>query len=172
MHSPLAKESDFPRLARIIGALLTIVGGVALLFQAVGDDILPPPNGYHETRAEVVDRTRRGTFREPAFSVTLLYPVTADDGDRDMIRSGRRVPFEVYNALSETAYVTIHYNPDDPFEWQIEDRPSYSGSPGPYAFGVLMIAIGLFVLLLPVILRVALRYEDFDTIPEEANANN
>ncbi len=181
MYSSLANDAEFPRLARLIGALLTIVGGVALLMQTVGDEILPPPDGYRETRAEVVDRTRRGTFQDPAFSVTLTYPAlrppqnaTASDTDAtpETIRSGRRVPFETYYALSEGQQVTIHYKTDDPFEWRLEARPAYSSTPGPYAFGVLMIVIGLFVLALPVILRLALRDDEFTTFPDDVTANN
>jgi hypothetical protein len=181
MHSPLANDAEFPRLARLIGALLTIVGGVALLMQTVGDEILPPPDGYREARAEVVDRTRRGTFQEPAFSVTLAYPAlrppenataSSAESSPEMIRSGRRVPFETYYALSEGQQVTIHYNSDDPFEWRLEVHPAYSGTPGPYAFGVLMIVIGLFVLALPVILRLALRDDEFDPFPDDVTANN
>jgi hypothetical protein len=172
MHVPQNPDTGFLRLARIAGVLLVLAGIVSLLLPTVEHDILPPAEGYVETNAELVKKSRRGTFQEPAFSITLMYTITQPDNTTETIRSGRRVPFQTYNALSETRQVTIHYNPDDPFEWRLEAYPVRQGLPGPYAPGVLTLAVGLFLVALPAIMRLALRYEDFDTFPEEANANN
>jgi hypothetical protein len=156
---------DVRRVSRIIGALLTIVGGLVIVFQGFLYDVLPPPDGFVRVEAVVTSLEQRGTFREPAFSITLAYPVTAKDGNTQELRSGRRVDFDVFNVLSEGAKVTIEYNPADPYEWRLMDDFG-SSKLNDYALGLLMVIIGGFSLAFPMIIRLASREDDF-RYPEE-----
>lgn len=154
-------------LARRVGVLLLLIGAVLLGVQVFGADVLPPPAGRVEASAEVISKAQRGTFQDPAFSVVLSYIAQR----REQIRAGQRVPYETYHALSEGQIVTIHYNPNEPFDWQLS-VPAVTNRPSRYVPGVLLLVIGGFLLALPAIARVALRYDDFDTMPDDMNTNS
>ena len=156
---------DVRRVSRIIGALLTITGGLVLVFQGFLYDVLPPADGFVRTEAEITSLEQRGTFREPAFSMILAYTVTDTEGNTRELRSGQRVDYDVFVALTNGAEVTIEYNPADPYEWRLVDDFSNSKL-NDYALGLLMIMFGGFSLAFPMIVRLASREEDF-RYPEE-----
>lgn len=166
---------DMRRASRMIGALLLIVGGLVIAFQGFLDDMLPPADGFVRVDAEVVTLEQRGTFREPAFSITLAYSVTKPDGTIEEFRSGRRVEFEVFNTLSQGATVTIDYNPKDPYEWRLTDDFSQNEL-SDYALGLLMVVFGGFSLIFPAIVRLASREDDFsyqqETVVVERREHN
>jgi len=146
---------ELRRMARVIGALLVMSAGLVLMFQAYLAEILPPADGFIETRATVIEKERRGTFREPAFELTLEYTIA----DQNLMVSSRRVDFDTYNALLEGDTVTIHYNLDDYFEWRIILR---SDRLSDYGLGLLMVVFGLFSLFFPLIVSWASRESDFE----------
>ncbi len=157
MIAPAIDWRELQRLARIIGAWLLTVGGVALIVQPQWTHNLPPPDGYAVAHAYIMNKEQRGTFQSPSFSVTLAYRATSDDAT---IRSGRRVPFEVYHALAEGDTMTIHYDVNNPYVWVPAD--SYGAqSLNDYVLGILMIVFGLFSLAFPKIISLASREDDF-----------
>ena len=166
---------DMRRASRIIGALLLIVGGLVIAFQGFLYDMLPPADGFVRVDAEVITLEQRGTFREPAFSITLAYRVTKPDGTIEEFRSGRRVEFEVFNTLAQGDTVTIDYNPKDPYEWRLTDDFSQNKL-SDYALGLLMVVFGGFSLIFPAIVRLASREDDFSyqqqTETEERREHN
>lgn len=166
MTVPFHEADKIMSIAWRMGALLLLVGVGLLGVQFFGIDVLPPPVGRVEMSAEVISKTQRGTFQDPAFSVVLRYAPQ----DNEQIRAGQRVPYETYHALSEGQIVTIHYNPNEPFDWQLS-VPPVPNRLSSYVPGVLLLVIGVFLLALPAIARVALRYDDFNTMPDDMNTN-
>jgi hypothetical protein len=154
---------DMRRASRIIGAILTIVGGLVIAFQGFLADMLPPADGFVRVNAVVTTLEERGTFREPAFSVTLAYTVSHPDGETVEFRSGRRVDFLAYNALAKGDIVRIDYNPADPYEWRLTQNFE-TGKLNDYALGLLMILLGAFSLIFPTIARLASREDDFSQL--------
>lgn len=163
MPTPLFERSELRPIARKLGALLVLFGGVALLLQAYLVDLLPPRGGFIETSATVMSLERTGTFQDPAFLITLAYDVSDDNGTIQEFRSGRRVEFEQYFELSEGAIVDISYNPRDPYEWRFADRNDKLSE---YGLGVLMIIFGAFSLSFPALINWASRQEDFEFTDE------
>lgn len=167
MQSPLFLTSELRRIARILGALLVLCGGLALLLQGYLGTVFPPTAGFIETDAQVISRERTGTFREPGFFITLTYVAVDNTGDTSQIRSGHRVEFEQYFDLTEGDIVEIHYNPADPYEWRlvIDDRISE------YGLGLLMVIFGCMSLAFPALISWASRQEDFEQadIPKTHN---
>lgn len=157
---------DIRRASRIIGALLTIVGGLVIAFQGFAMDMLPPADGFVRVEAVVTTLEQRGTFVDPAFAITLGYTVTNADGDIENLRSGRRVEFDVYNALSEGEVIIIDYNPTDPYEWRLMADFNDNNKLNDYALGLLMVLLGGFSLIFPTIVRLASREDDFRYIEE------
>jgi len=151
---------DKRQVSRIIGALLTIAGGLVVAFESFFYMRLPPSDGFIRAEATVLSHEQRGTFREPAFSLTLQYRIKVENEPETQIRSGRRVQFEVYYALEDGETVMIEYNPHDPFEWRVTYHFSRSAI-NDYALGVIMITLGLFSITLPTIIRLASREDDF-----------
>jgi hypothetical protein len=163
MDTPLFEGPELRQVSRFLGALLTIVSGLVMLFQAYLVHILPPANGFQETAATVINLERIGTFREPSFLVTLVYHIPIEEGKPKEIWSGRRVEFEIYYALSVGDEVQIHYNLQDPFEWRLAMPNSKLSD---YALGLMMLAFGIFSLTFPLILRWGSRQEDFELTDE------
>ncbi|MDQ7035397.1 MAG: DUF3592 domain-containing protein, partial [Anaerolineae bacterium] len=148
---------DIRRASRIIGALLTIVGGLVIAFQGFATDMLPPADGFVRADAIITRIEQRGTFRDPTFAITLAYTVTDTDGRSEDLRSGKRVEFDVYDALSEGETVTIGYNPSDPYEWRLLADFHSNNKLNDYALGLLMVLFGGFSLIFPTIVRLASR---------------
>jgi len=166
MQSPLFLTSELRHIARVLGALLMVFGGLALLLQGYAGNIFPPATGFVENDAVVVSKERTGTFREPGFLVTLVYTVTDEKGITEEIRSGHRVEFEQYFQLTEGDAVEIHYNPANPHEWRMVSEDSISE----YGLGLLMVILGCLSLAFPALISWASRQDDFEAdIPEPKN---
>lgn len=152
---------DVRWVTRLIGALLTIVGGAFIIFQAFLTDVLPLSDGFVRAGAIVTKIEQRGTFQEPTFAIILQYNVTNTDfGVIESLRSIRQVDFEAYSTLSEGDRVRINYNPLDPYEWRLME--DFDVNPmEDYAVGLLLILLGLLLLTLPTIIRLASREDDF-----------
>lgn len=163
MDTPLFEGLELRRASRTIGALLTIVGGLVMLFQAYLIHVLPPVDGFQETTAIVGNLEQTGTFREPAFLVSLVYTVFDDNDLVEDVRSGRRVEFEIYHTLSEGDEVQIHYNPQDPFEWRLIVPDSKLSD---YGLGLAMLIFGVFSITFPWLVRWGSRQQDFDLTDE------
>jgi len=159
MQTPLFYRSDLNNIARILGALLVLFGGIALILQAYLVDLLPPQGGFIEAQAMVITRERTGTFQEPAFLVTVSYDVVDDAGNTEEFRSGQRIDFEQYFELSEGDVVTINYDPRDPYDWRIDDNDNQLSA---YGLGALMILFGVLSLAFPALINWASRREDFE----------
>lgn len=164
MSVPLFDAYEVRRIARIIGAILVLTGGIVLLLQSYLFDVLPPPEGYLETQAQVINLERKGTFQEPAFLVTLSYFAPDSLGIGREIRSGLRVAYEQYRSLSIGDAVEIHYNPKDPFQWRLI-LPNNTISE--YGLGLLMFIFGALSLSLPPIIGWASRQKDFEYTDED-----
>ncbi|MEL7432587.1 MAG: DUF3592 domain-containing protein [Chloroflexota bacterium] len=163
MQSPLFLTSELRHIARVLGAMLMVSGGLALLLQGYVGNIFPPTAGFVESEAIVVSRERTGTFREPGFLLTLLYTASDENGMTEEIRSGHRVEFEQYFDLAEGDSVEIHYNPADPYEWRLVAQDSISE----YGLGLLMVILGCLSLAFPALISWASRQDDFESdIPE------
>lgn len=163
MSTSLFESSELRGASRTIGALLTIVGGLVMLFQAYLVHVLPPADGFQETTAIVSNLEQTGTFREPAFLVSLIYAASNDNGLVEDVRSGRRVEFEIYHTLSEGDEVQIHYNPQDLFEWRLIVPDSKLND---YGLGLAMLIFGIFSLAFPWIVRWGSRQQDFELTDE------
>jgi hypothetical protein len=163
MPVPLFEATELRRIARFLGAILVFVGGIVLLMQSYMFDVLPPPEGFVDARATVLQLERTGTFQDPAFLVTLNYHVVNADGIREM-RSGRRVPYDQYRSLTIGDEVQIHYNPRDPFEWRLIQA---NNTISEYGLGLLMFIFGALSLSLPVIFGWASRQKDFEYTDED-----
>jgi hypothetical protein len=161
---------DMRRASRIIGAVLTMVGGFVIAFQSFLSAKLPPMDGFTRVEATVIQLDKRGTFREPTFQITLVFPVTQADGSVKEHRSGRKVDFAVFDALSKGDRVKIDYNTHNPYEWRLIDD-FYKDELSDYALGLLMILLGSFSLVFPTIVRLASREDDF-RYPEDLKAEN
>ena len=157
--APSINWRELRRISRTIGALLTIVGGVVVLLQIVLGGWSPVPHGFDTTSATVISREQVGTFQNPAFLVTLQYATNESDTD-ELLRSGRRVEYELYRNLPHGTEVTIQYNLDKPFEWRITQTP-VPPNVSDYGLGLLMIVLGTFSLIFPFIVRLASREDDF-----------
>jgi len=161
----MPERFELRQLSRNIGALLLVFGGLALILQSFWADVLPPPDGFMEVQAVVMNKEQRGTFQDPLFSVTLAYDIESTNGAMEELRSGRRVPLEVYYALSEGQLVTTYYNPSDTFEWRL-NLDLTDNSLEDYALGIIMMVFGGFSLIFPTIVRWASREEDFQYTEE------
>jgi hypothetical protein len=159
MNVPLFQRGELLRISRIIGSLLSFVTGLVLIAQTFIIDLVPPPAGYAEAQAVVAAKYQRGTFIEPAFSVTLEYQILHKNGDHQQIRSGLRVDFEEYFRITVGETLRIHYDTNNPYTWQIIRQKS---GPRDYALGILMGLIGLLSLLFPMIISLASRQKDFE----------
>lgn len=153
--APSINWRELRSISRTIGSLLTIVGGLVLLVQIGLGDLTPVPQGYQSETAKVFSREQVGTFQNPAFLVTLEYDIS-----NEIIRSGRRVDYELYRSVPTGTEVTIQYNMNDPFEWRITRSPQATTF-SDYGIGLLMVIIGGFSLVFPSIVRLASREEDF-----------
>lgn len=165
MPAPLFEAYELRRIARFLGAILVLTGGIVLLMQSYMFDVLPPAEGFMDARAVVLQLERTGTFQEPAFLVTLNYQVTEADGTIREMRSGRRVAYEQYRSLTIGDAVQIHYNPRDPFEWRLIQANNNTISE--YGLGLLMFIFGALSLSLPIILGWASRQKDFEYTDED-----
>ena len=157
--APSINWRELRRISRTIGALLTIVGGVVVLLQIGLGGWLPVPQGFDSVSAVVTSREQVGTFQNPAFLVTLQY-TTESATVGELLRSGRRVEYELYRNLPQGTEVTIQYNVDNPFEWRITRTP-VPPTVSDYGLGLLMIVLGSFSLVFPFIVRLASREDDF-----------
>ena len=164
MSLPLFEANELRQIARILGAILFLTGGIVLVLQSYLFDVLPPADGFIDAQAVVVDLKRTGTFQEPAFLVTLEYSVTNANGTSEIMRSGLRVPYEEYRSLSIGDEVQIHYNPRDLFEWRLI-LPNNTLSE--YGLGLLMFIFGALSLSLPPIIAWASRQKDFEYTDED-----
>lgn len=166
MARPLFEGPELRQASQVLGALLLIVSGVVMLIQTYLVTILPPEDGFYETTATVVTLERTGTFRYPAFLVSLSYQAYDKDGQQEEIRSGQRVEFEIYHALSKGDEVQIHYNPDDVYDWRLvmKDRKLEH-----YALGLIMLLLGIIAICLPSLLRWGSRQRDFELTDEWDN---
>lgn len=164
MAAPLFEAYELRRIARVLGAILVLTGGIVLLLQSYLFDVLPPVAGYLEARAQVINLERKGTFQEPAFLVTLSYIVPNNDGTSHELRSGLRVAYEEFRSLSIGDEVEIHYNPNDPFQWRLI-LPNNTISE--YGLGLLMFIFGALSLSLPPIIGWASRQKEFEYTDEE-----
>ena len=81
MIQPLFERTELIRIGRILGALLVLFGGLALLLQAYLIDFLPPRDGFIETSATIIDLEQLGTFKNPRFLVTLSYEIPDENGN-------------------------------------------------------------------------------------------
>lgn len=163
MAGPLFEGPELRQASRVLGALLMIVGGAMMLFQTYLVHILPPADGFQETTALVTKLERVGTFRNPAFLVSLSYPISDEDGETQRMIGSQRVDFEIYYTLSEGDSVQIHYNAENPFDWYFV---RIDNSLSDYALGLIMLIFGLFSLIFPVIVRWGSRQEDFELTDE------
>jgi hypothetical protein len=164
MPVPLFEAYELRRIARFLGAILVLTGGIVLLLQSYMFDVLPPAEGYIDAKATVLHLERTGTFQDPAFLVTLGYRVVSPEGVSREMRSGRRVPYEQYRRLTIGDEVQIHYNPIDPFEWRLIQA---NNTISEYGLGLLMFIFGALSLSLPVILGWASRQKDFEYTDED-----
>jgi hypothetical protein len=164
MPAPLFEAYELRRIARFLGAILVLVGGIVLLMQSYMFDVLPPSEGFVDAKAVVLQLERTGTFQEPAFLVTLNYQAIDEDGISREMRSGRRVAYEQYRSLTIGDEVQIHYNPKDPFEWRLIQA---NNTISEYGLGLLMFIFGALSLSLPVILGWASRQKDFEYTDED-----
>ncbi|GAB5493340.1 MAG: hypothetical protein Phog2KO_35550 [Phototrophicaceae bacterium] len=159
MQTPLFERTELIRIGRILGALLVLFGGLALLLQSYVVDIVPPRDGFVETTATIIDLEQLGTFQDPSFMVTLLYEIPDENANFQEVRSGQRVEFEQYFELIEGQTVTIHYNPQENSLWRLElDSDKLSE----FGLGFLMIIFGILSLSFPTLINWASRQEDFE----------
>ena len=167
MQKPLFERIELIRFGRILGALLVLFGGLALMLQAYVADIFPPRDGFIETSATIIDLEQIGTFKNPTFMITLTYNVAGENNPNEEVRSGQRVEFEQYFELVEGQSVTIHYNPQDTHNWRLEldsDELSEIG------LGFLMMILGALSLSFPKLINWASRQEDFEFKDELDNS--
>lgn len=151
----------FRRVAAAMGSLIFLLSGLSVLWQVVAADFLPPVDGYIQTQAVVTATQQRGTFQNPAFSLTLAYDVPSTDGSVVELRSGQRVPFDAYNALAEGDVITIYYDPDDVYNWRLSSSLQ-SQTIEFYTWEFLLMVVGVFIVTSPMLLRFALRMDEFD----------
>lgn len=149
------------RLAYGLGIALIALSALSIVSQTIMADLLPPPDGFVQTQAVVTTTLQRGTFHNPSFSVTLAYEVVDRAGHIEALRSGQRVPFEVYNALSEDDVVTVYYDPDDVYNWRLESSLQTRAAAF-FMIEFLMMVAGALLVALPALLRHGLRMDDFD----------
>lgn len=168
MHKPLFERTELSRIGRILGALLVLFGGLALLLQAYLTDILPPRDGFMETSATVIDLEQLGTFKNPTFLVTLEYDISHENNTSEEVRSGQRVEFEQYFGLVESQTVNIHYDPLDASTWRLEPSNNELSEVG---LGFLMIIFGALSLSFPTLINWASRQEDFEFKDELDNSD-
>ncbi len=167
MQKPLFERIELIRFGRILGALLVLFGGLALMLQAYLVDILPPRDGFIETSATVINLEQLGTFKNPTFMVTLTYDVDTENGAVEEVRSGQRVEFEQYFELVKGQSVTIHYNPHDTHNWRLEMNDDELSEVG---LGFLMMIFGVLSLSFPTLINWASRQEDFEFKDELDNS--
>ena len=159
MIQPLFERTELIRIGRILGALLVLFGGLALLLQAYLIDFLPPRDGFIETSATIIDLEQLGTFKNPRFLVTLSYEIPDENGMLQEVRSGQRVEFEQYFELTEGQTVTIQYSQQENSLWRLQlDNDKLSE----FGLGFLMIIFGTFSLSFPRLINWASRQEDFE----------
>lgn len=151
----------FRRVAWGLGCAIFMLSGLSVLWQTVAADFLPPLDGYVQTQAVVTSVQQRGTFRNPSFSVTLAYDVPTQENTFEELRSGQRVPFEAYNVLAEGDVITVYYDPDNVYNWRLSSS-LHNQTADFYAWEFLLMVIGVFVIATPMLLRFALRMDDFD----------
>jgi hypothetical protein len=159
MKVTLFQRGELLRMARIIAALLSLVAGIVLIAQTMITDLVPAPAGYAETQAQVVGKYQRGTFSEPAFSLTLRYSATDQGQAETEIRSGLRVEYDQYYRTAVGDLVHIYYDSDAPYSWQIVEHKSGARD---YAPGIMLALIGGMLWLFPLIINLASRQEDFE----------
>lgn len=157
---PYKKWTSRRRMVTVVGLCIFMVGGISMLAQTVAQDFLPSVDGSVQTQAIVTNTVQRGSFQNPVFSVTLAYDVSYGDSV-EAIRSGQRVPFEAYNALTENDVITVYYDPKDVYNWWLS--PSLNDNTQDYyVVEFLLMVLGLSILAAPTVLRLALRMDDFD----------
>lgn len=165
MAAPKTRLRRWAEQSRWLAASLIAVGLLLILYRAVFVYVLmPQPAGQVQVQAIVTNREQRGTFQEPAFSITLGY-VVEESGDE--IRSGQRVSFEDYQALAVGDAVMIAYDSRDPYRWELLGDPTQV-SLRDLAPGILIALAGVFVLASPAVLRHASREEDFEHAAENS----
>lgn len=159
MKVTLFQRGELLHMARRIAALLSLVAGLVLIAQSMFTDLVPTPAGYAETQAEVVGKYQRGTFSEPAFSLTLFYRAADPQAGETDIRSGLRVGYDQYFRLAVGDLVRIYYDTADPYSWQIIEQKSGARD---YAPAIMLVLIGVLLGLFPLIINLASRQKDFE----------
>lgn len=158
MHKPLFERGELFHIGRVLGALLVIFGGIALLLQAYFVELRLPRNGFLLSEATVLDLEQTGSFQEPGFMVTLEYDIE-DIEPVETIRSAQRVAFEQYYELAIGQEILIHYDPENTLEWRIEPNDNELSQ---YGLGFLMVIFGALSLSFPILVSWASRQEDFE----------
>jgi len=161
MNTPLTNWRMGKRGLQVGGFVLILIG----FWWLFGDTLaiyVSPQRGLITREATVISLDQRGTFQEPAFSVTLSYDVEDESGTMTTIRSGQRVEYSTYARLSLDDVVMIRFDPIAPHEWTLLALPEdnlFTHKMIPAA--ALMIG-GLLLMLLPWLLRVGSRAGDFE----------
>jgi len=170
---PLGLQNEPPQLKQDVVIQLTIylrfaryllssgfifVGVVLLFFDNLFIEF-PPMGRYVMTTGTVVNKIQHGTFQEPGFFIILEYEIMNQNGEPDDLQSGQSVDFEAFQALSRGDTVSLSYDKDDPFEWQLMLEDNNKAREKVVGFSLLI--MGMLVLLLPQIVSAAVRREDF-----------
>ncbi len=158
MLRPLYEKTELFSIGRIISALLIISGGLSLLVQAYFIDLLPRPDGFINTTAEVIHLERVGAFQSPSFLVTVEFNIIPTVRNFTTVRSGQQVAFEQYFELAVGDIVEIYYDPDDVSVWQIQAQQELDQ----VGLGTLMLILGALSLVFPTLINWASRRDDFE----------
>lgn len=158
MNTPPNRWRFGKRLAQVGGLVMVMIGLVWILGQSFAVYV-SPQRGLITAEATVISLDQRGTFQEPAFSITLSYPLAAGEGTTT-IRSGKRVDYATYSRLALDDVVTVRFDPVAPHEWTLLTPitdPIRSLIPA-----AALIAGGLLLALFPWMLRLGSRAGDFE----------
>lgn len=146
------------RWSRRLGRLWLVAALAWVLYLCVAPALVLPPMGYEATEARITSKMRRGSFMEPSFTLLLLYNSAIDTTQREMVLASAAVDFETYWDLEIGQTVPIYFERNEPTQWQLVLNPLTLGH---FVLLALFVALGGLFLLLPNLLRLALRQDDF-----------
>lgn len=160
-------RTELKRLIRIMAASLLFVSGSVLILQARYATVFPPIPGHVQTKGTVLLRQLVGTFKDPAFFVTVSFNALGTDGTTYELRSGQRVSYDQYHALQVGDHIALQYDANNPYNWQLIPT---GDTVSQYGLGVFMMMMGIFGLTLPSLINWAVRQDDF-AYSDQTNLN-
>ncbi len=161
MNTPHSRSRFWQRVTQVVGVMMVITA-LLWIFGQVMPVYVPPQRGLIVEEATVSSREQRGTFLEPAFSITLSYEVTEPDGARTNIRSGERVDYDTYSRLNVGDVVMIQFDPVNPHDWSIITIPG-SVRVNEVIPALVVLILGLLVAIFPWLMRLGSRAGDFES---------